>query len=624
MHQIKSFFSEHIAVKVLSGTVGLLLLILLTVGGVLLLLQTQETDSVAINDAGKLRMLSQRVAKTAFMADETNQDGTAEELRTTIDTFDELLKGLLNGNPDRGLEPAPPSVRSQLDQLQASWTAYKENALRILDISPESSVYEAALDHVAANNATILNEANAAVGQYESIAQAKITRLKVSLYVVLLLSVVLFAGVAWITRRAIQPVTTLSASAERVAGGDLDVTVEVDTEDEVGRLADAFNQMIASIRAGQEQLEAEKASVERKVEEAVHEVETERKYLSESVDTMLGAINEFADGDLTVQLDADRDDDIGRLFHGFNRAVTNVRQMIDRVIEAVSMTSSASDQISSATQQLASGAQEQSVQADEVAAAMEEMSRTIVENAEGATRTAEVAASNGETANENGEVVLQMVDKIRDIGDVVTHSAETVEDLGASSKEIGEIVATIDEIADQTNLLALNAAIEAARAGEHGKGFAVVADEVRELAERTAQATGKIEAMIGSIQSETEEAVSSIQRGREEVEVGINLADRARAAFQEIVDGTSEMANRVSDIAAATEEQSTTSEQISQNVEAISTVSAESAQGVEEIAQSADQLNRLTDDLQSLLNQFTIDAQGHNTTAHRAATPQQS
>lgn len=380
----------------------------------------------------------------------------------------------------------------------------------------------------------------------------------------------------------------LRNSTQRVSEGKLDEEVKVTSHDELGQLAESIDKMLQNIR---------RAVVS----------EEEKLYLSRSVQTMLDEMDKFADGDLTVQLHVQSDDEISKLYQGFNRAVQNIRHMMEQVTDAVDQTGNASMQIRTSTEQLSSGAQKQSAQTNEVAAAVEEMTHTISENANNATKTADVAAGNGALAQKGGEIVQQTVNKMREIASVVSRSTATIERLGTSSAEIGEIVLVIDEIADQTNLLALNAAIEAARAGEQGRGFAVVADEVRKLAERTTKATKQIAGMIKNIQNEAHEAVHAMQEGNREVTQGMSFADGAGKALQEIVASSKAVQDMIYQIAVASEEQSATSSAMAYSVESISQVSGETVEGVGQIAGEAEKLNELTDHLRTLVSQFKVE-----------------
>ncbi|MCX6156342.1 MAG: methyl-accepting chemotaxis protein [Candidatus Kapabacteria bacterium] len=335
---------------------------------------------------------------------------------------------------------------------------------------------------------------------------------------------------------------------------------------------------------------------------------------NQTLNAVIDPINEarnvlsiMATGDLTAQMQGYYQGDHKKLVDSINSLAYSLSHLIAQVLESASTSAMAAGEISQAAESMAAASAEQSAQADDVATAVEEMSRTVTENAFSAGKTADVANKNRQIATEGGTVVSQTIDKMKDIAEVVKTSAANIQKLGESSKQIGEIISVINDIADQTNLLALNAAIEAARAGEQGRGFAVVADEVRKLAERTTNATKQISSMIKSIQSETYQSVEFMTKGNLEVNKGIKLADSAGAALKEIVGSSQDLLDMINQIAAASEQQSSTSEQISKNVVAISKVSSDSTKQIEEIAHAAEDLTELTVNLQKVVQQFKIE-----------------
>ncbi len=340
---------------------------------------------------------------------------------------------------------------------------------------------------------------------------------------------------------------------------------------------------------------------------SIKDIKENQNYLTRSTKNLLLAMDKFAEGDLMVSVVPEKqDDDIGRLFNGFNKSIVKIKDIINKVIQVVKATASATNEISSSTEEMAAGAQEQSQQATEIASAVEQMTQTILETTRNANSAANSAKEAGSIANEGGKVVEETISGMNKIAEVVRKSAKTVKELGKGSDQIGEIVQVIDDIADQTNLLALNAAIEAARAGEQGRGFAVVADEVRKLAERTTKATKEIADMIKKIQKDTGEAVVSMNEGTEEVENGIQLADKAGQSLKDIITGSNKVVDVASQVAAASEEQSSASEQISKNIESIANVTNQSAAGIQQVARASEDLNKLTENLQKLISQFKV------------------
>jgi methyl-accepting chemotaxis protein len=311
-------------------------------------------------------------------------------------------------------------------------------------------------------------------------------------------------------------------------------------------------------------------------------------------------------GDLTQRVDESRKDELGELGHWFNTFVANIQQIITMVANTTQMVTQSSNEIAATSEAIASGMNNQAQKSTEISSAVEQMSASIVQVARQTSQAAENAAKAGEFASQGGQVVSQTIEGMRSISLVVNDSANAINELGKRSEQIGQIINVINDIADQTNLLALNAAIEAARAGEHGRGFAVVADEVRKLAERTTTATEEVSQSIKAIQAETGMAVNRIADGTACVEQGVQLAQQANEALVSIMDSSSKVADMIQSIASATDEQSSTSELISQNINNINTVTRQSADGISQTARSTSELSDISSQLQQLVGRFKV------------------
>ena len=312
------------------------------------------------------------------------------------------------------------------------------------------------------------------------------------------------------------------------------------------------------------------------------------------------------EGDLSKRLDETARDEFGEAAHWFNAFLLKLNGIIATVAHNTTQLADASGKLYETAKKMMAGAGEAASQTDSLATASNEMAATSDEIARNCVLAVEGSTQADNAAASREAVVGETIKIMNRIAEQVSSGAKMVADLGKRSDQIGEIVVTIKAIADQTNLLALNAAIEAARAGEQGRGFAVVADEVRLLAEKTGGATQEISELITSIQAEIRSAVDAMEAGVAEVKDGITDADKSRVALENILKQIKDVVMQVNQIAVAAEEQTATTTDINNNIHRITQVVQETAAGAQESASASSQVAGFAEDLLKLVRQFKL------------------
>jgi methyl-accepting chemotaxis protein len=439
----------------------------------------------------------------------------------------------------------------------------------------------------------------------QAVSKGQITLTAIGFVMAIISAVVLFLFVS----RLMKPVVLLGTAAQKVSEGDLSQRVKVTTSDEIGNLGTAFNGMVDKLRQSKEDTDRlmQASEIQRvEIERAGTLSREEHEYLERQVhriSLVLQAINQH---DLSQQLEAERDDTVGALVSTLNATIISLRDIISNIHMTTLHIAESFERITASTGEMAQRGKDQSKRTDDVAAAVEEMTATISDTAQKITETTKLASDTVATAQKGSTAVTQTIDGMKRIATMSRQQSEMINKLGASSAEIGEIVLVIEEIADQTNLLALNAAIEAARAGEAGRGFAVVADEVRKLAERTQKATKEISKTIRQIQADTEIAVKASQSGTEEVRQGITLAENAGSALSTIVSSIRNVGDMIMQVAAAAEEQSATAEDISRNIHSIAQVTNDNMNNFEQIAENSIQTASEVNGMRDIVEQFEL------------------
>jgi len=363
------------------------------------------------------------------------------------------------------------------------------------------------------------------------------------------------------------PIRRLQASAAQIAQGDLDAEINISTRDEIGSLARAFEHMVGNLKAMISQ--AEEKTVEAKdkaelAEQATLEAEEARKGSEQS------------------------------RMEGMQEAAHDLAGIVDRL-------SAASEEISAQIDEVSRNAEEQKSRTNEVATAIEEMNASVLEISRNASQAAEGSEETRIKAEEGNAVMAEVSSSMKAVHARAGEMTETLNELGRNVLGINQVMEVINDIADQTNLLALNAAIEAARAGEAGKGFAVVADEVRKLAEKTMQATREVGETIQAIQNKTSQSVEDMNQTNTVVQDTMRLASQAEGSLKKIVSVTESNSEQVRNIATASEQQSTACEEINQSTEDVNRTAAETSEAMSQSSQAVHELTRLTSDMSALI-----------------------
>ena len=320
----------------------------------------------------------------------------------------------------------------------------------------------------------------------------------------------------------------------------------------------------------------------------------------------VSAAESIAAGNLSRPIEVDGKDEAARLLSALATMQTNLRLTLQQIAGSATQLASAAEELSAVTEEASKGLQQQNNEVDQAATAVNEMTAAVEEVARNAVSTSEASGQSNQAAREGRDRVVETVSAIQTMAQDVQNTSVMIEGLATQGRDIGKVLDVIRAIAEQTNLLALNAAIEAARAGEAGRGFAVVADEVRALAHRTAQSTQEIEKMVAGIQNGTGEAVQSMQQSNQRTQNTLEMARAAGVALEQITQSISLINERNLVIASASEEQAQVSREVDRNLVNIRDLAAQSTEGANQTSAASHELSRLAVDLNAMVARFVI------------------
>ena len=533
-------------------------------------LATSGVDLISTRDASSVQSLVDEFAKIRGVAYVLVYDPQKTLIAHTFSPV--VPAGIVDKNP------VPGNVARQVREIE-----YQDPARRatrqITDIGMPMAGGKIGTVRVGMDRA-IINEAATAAGRELLLLFGGVAAL------------VLIGGVLLADRIA-RPVTQLVQAAQRVGQGDLSETVPVRSRDEIGALGQAFNEAIVRLRS-QVQTESERDDERRRREE-----------LQENIIKFLDTAMEVSQGDLTKRGEV-TSDVLGNVVDAINLMVAEIAAIIADVRVAAMQVSVSANQMTGSTGRMAQGAQDQAREAARVASAVSALTQLVRQVAESAQSSAAAAREALDAAQRGDAAVRDSLQGMQRIRGEVQAISKKIKSLGDRSMEISEIVNTIEDIASQTNLVALNAAIEAAGAGEAGLRFAVVADEVRKLAERSAKATKDIAVLIKNVQTDTQEAVVVMEQGTQEVESGYRVTVQAGESLKAIAEVSRRSADLAASISDATQQQVRGAENVTQAMQAIQEVAGQTEKGVLEARRTVDELAQLAEELTASLARFKL------------------
>ncbi len=541
-------------------TVGAMVMLVLAVVVVFHSSSSDVRDEAYQMRAAELRVLSERIAKYTLTSIAGDKDAFIQ-LEGAKNTFGKYVKDLRNGIPDKDLPPAPEAVTDELAGVEAEWKKLGKNADDVL--LKKSDIIAM---HVSVESSGDL------ASQLQTISQEVI-----------------------VNSSKVDAAAKKLLAAYQESPGRFSVLGL-----QAGPGMAAFFVIIAVILFV---LRKQKAAAGKKDVEDLLKTQNEKS--QEAILTLLDEMGDLADGDLTVSATV-TEDVTGAIADSINYTIEALRNVVISINQTSERVAASAQESRATAMHLAEASEHQADQITSASSAIKQMAETIDQMSSDANESAEVAQHSVEIASKGADTVRRTILGMDNIREQIQETSKRIKRLGESSQEIGDIVEIIDDIADQTNILALNAAMQAAMAGEAGRGFAVVADEVQRLAERSSNATKQIEALVKTIQADTSEAVSSMESTTKEVVAGAKLAEDAGDALMEIENVSTHIAEVTQKIASSAQQQSSSATKIDETMSVIQEITTQTLDGTNQTATSIGMLAGLADELRESVAGFRL------------------